>query len=343
MSKKILVTGGSGYIGSHTVVELIKQGYQPIIVDNLVNSDIDTLHRIEEISNSLPAFGEIDICDYQAFKEFAKKQGPIDGIIHFAALKAVGESVEKPGRYYKNNLVGLLNVLQLMEEENIPNMIFSSSCTVYGEPEKLPVSESTPVQAANSPYGNTKQIGEEIIRECLSANKILKCIALRYFNPIGAHPSGKLGELPLGRPNNLMPYITQTAIGLRDALSVFGGDYPTPDGSAIRDYIHVIDLAKAHIIALKRIMNADQKENYEVFNIGTGNGYSVLEVIRSFEKTSGQKLNYKIVDRREGDIIQIYAATDLAENELGWKPELGLDDMTSSAWEWEKNYRSKKK
>lgn len=341
MAKKILVTGGTGYIGSHTVVELINKGYSPVIIDNLSNSDAQSIERIEEITNSKPIFGQVDICDYSALKTFYQEEGPFEGIIHFAALKAVGESVKQPRKYYRNNLLGLLNIIQLMEEENIANLIFSSSCTVYGEPEKLPVSESTPIQTANSPYGNTKQVGEEIIRECLSANEALKCVSLRYFNPIGAHPSGKLGELPLGRPNNLMPFITQTAIGLRDSLSVFGGDYPTPDGSAIRDYIHVVDLAKAHIIALERLINEQQKEKYEVFNIGTGKGYSVLEVIQSFEKTTGEKLNYQIKDKREGDIIQIYASTDLASNDLGWKPIFGLDEMTSSAWKWEKNYRSK--
>jgi UDP-glucose 4-epimerase len=335
---KILVTGGLGYIGSHTVVELQQEGYEVVIIDNLSNSHLSVLDQIEKISGYKPLFEKFDLCNELATKDFFKRHSDVKGVIHFAAFKAVGESVKKPTLYYKNNLFSLINVLEAMTKYSIENMVFSSSCTVYGQPDKLPVSETAPIKKALSPYGNTKQISEEILFDsCLGTN--LKTILLRYFNPIGAHESACIGELPLGIPNNLVPFITQTAIGLRDQLSVFGGDYNTPDGTAIRDYIHVVDLAKAHVKALSRILKNDQEEQIETFNLGTGKGYSVLEVIRTFEKVSGNTLNYKIVDRREGDVEKVYAATKLANEKLGWKAQKTLDEMMSSAWKWEKELK----
>ena len=331
---KILVTGGTGYIGSHTVVELQQKGFDVIIVDNLSNSNINVLSSIEKITGIKPEFEEFDLIDRDKTADFFKRHNDIRGIIHFAAYKAVGESVEKPLMYYRNNLFSLVNILQGMKDNNIENFVFSSSCTVYGQPEELPVTEDAPVQKAESPYGNTKQISEEIITDTVKTTDI-KAIALRYFNPIGAHESAIIGELPIGIPNCLMPFITQTAIGIREQLRVFGGDYNTPDGTAIRDYIHVVDLAKAHVIAVDRMIKKKMKKDFEVFNLGTGNGFSVLEVIRSFEKVTGEELNYRIVNRRAGDIEQVWADTKFANDELGWKAEKDLDEMTLSAWKWE--------
>ncbi len=336
---KILVTGGVGFIGSHTVVELQNAGFQVVIIDNLSNSNIEVLDRIEKITGIRPEFEQFNLCEEQKVIEFFKKHSDIKAAIHFAASKAVGESVAKPLLYYKNNLLSLVNLLNTMLQFNISNFVFSSSCTVYGQPDILPVTEEAPIKKAESPYGNTKQIGEEIIYDTIVSNDSLKAICLRYFNPIGAHATSLIGEIPVGVPNNLMPFITQTAIGIRQQLKVYGNDYDTHDGTCIRDYIHVVDLAKAHVIAIKRLIDNKNKDNFKVFNVGTGIGYSVLDVIKSFEKMSGQKLNYQIVDRRAGDIVKIWAEPSLANNELGWKSELSLDDMTLSAWNWEKAYR----
>lgn len=333
---KILVTGGTGYIGSHTVVELQNKGYDVIIADNLSNSYKEVLDSIEAITGIRPEFEKLDLSETQRTNNFFDKHRDITGIIHFAAFKAVGESMENPLMYYHNNLVSLMNILHNMAVHGIQHIVFSSSCTVYGQPEKLPVAEDAPIQKAWSPYGNTKQISEEMIYDTLQADERLKGIALRYFNPIGAHETAKIGELPLGVPNNLVPFITQTAIGIREQLKVFGDDYNTPDGTAIRDYIHVVDLAKAHVVAVDRMITGKGKEQFEVFNLGTGNGYSVMEVIKSFEKVSGKKLNYKIVDRRPGDVEQVWADTAYANKELGWKAGKGLDEMMASAWKWEK-------
>lgn len=335
LQMKILVTGGLGYIGSHTVLELQTEGYEVIIVDNLSNTHPEVLDRIEKISGKRPLFYKLDLIDRIATDRFFENHGDIEGIIHFAAYKAVGESVQNPIMYYRNNLDSLINILDNMNIHNIPNLVFSSSCTVYGEPNTLPVTESESRKPALSPYGNTKQIAEDIIRDTVYASKNVKSIALRYFNPVGAHETALIGELPLGVPNNLMPFITQTAAGIREELSVFGDDYNTPDGTAIRDYIHVVDLAKAHVVAVKRMIENRGKKDYEIFNLGTGNGYSVLDVVKSFEKVSEQKLNYKIVDRREGDVEQIWADTSFANKELGWKAEKGLDEMTLSAWKYQ--------
>ncbi len=335
MKNKVLVTGGTGYIGSHTVVELINNNFEVYILDNLSNSNIQVLDGIEQITGTRPHFEKIDLVNKDAVVEFFKKNNGITSIIHFAASKAVGESVEKPLLYYKNNLVSLINLLECMSEFQVSNMVFSSSCTVYGQPEKLPVDESAPIQKPASPYGNTKRISEEIIQDTIEAVPSLKAIALRYFNPIGAHDSALIGELPLGIPNNLVPFVTQTAAGIRPQLKVFGNDYDTPDGSAVRDYIHVVDLAKAHLIALERLLENKTNNRYEYFNLGTGEGYSVLDVIKSFEKVSGQKLNYTITDRRAGDIEKIWANTDYSNRELGWKAEKGLDEMMLSAWKWQ--------
>lgn len=338
--QKVIVTGGMGYIGSHTIVELINAGYHPIIIDNLSNSDRSVLEGLEAITGVKVPFEEIDLSDSKSTAQIFSKHADAIGVIHFAALKAVGESVEQPIRYYKNNIGSLVNVLEAMANLKIENFIFSSSCTVYGQPEKLPVTELSPTQPAISPYGNTKQVGEEIIKEtCSTKSSELHTISLRYFNPIGAHNSALIGELPLGIPNNLLPYITQTAIGIREQLSVFGSDYNTPDGTAIRDYIHVVDLAEAHVVALTRLIQKQNKSNYEVFNLGTGQGNSVLEVIQSFEKTTGEKVNYKIVDRRPGDVEAVYADTTYAREELGWATKRNLDEMTASAWAWEKKLR----
>ena len=339
---KILVTGGTGYIGSHTVVELQAKGYEVVIVDNLSNSHLDVLDQIEKISGKRPHFEQFDLIDQQKTKDFFKRHADISGIIHFAAFKAVGESVQDPLMYYRNNLFSLVNILQNMKDQQIENLVFSSSCTVYGQPEKLPVAEDAPIQMAMSPYGNTKQISEEVIQDTAKVSDI-HAVLLRYFNPIGAHESALIGELPLGVPNNLVPFITQTAIGMRKQLSVFGEDYNTPDGTAIRDYIHVVDLAKAHVIAVDRMIHKNQKKQVEIFNLGTGNGFSVLEVINSFDKVSKQKLNYKIVDRRPGDVEKVFADTKFANDELGWKAEKTLDEMMLSAWNWELALKEKNK
>ena len=335
MKDKILVTGGTGYIGSHTAVELINSGYEVVIIDNLSNSREDVLEGIEKTSGTKPNFEKFDLCDFNLLDKFFQQHKNIKAIIHFAASKAVGESVEKPLLYYRNNLQSLTNILELMGKYDVPNIAFSSSCTVYGQPEKLPVTEKSPILPAESPYGNTKQISEEIIRDTLNSNGNLHAILLRYFNPVGAHESTAIGELPLGVPANLIPFITQTAAGLRKELSVFGSDYDTPDGTAIRDYIHVVDLARAHVIAVERMIQGKQKSNLETFNLGTGNGFSVLEVINAFESSTGVKLNYKIVDKRAGDIEKVWADTTFANEELGWKAELDLQSMMSSAWKWQ--------
>ncbi len=341
MQKRILVTGGTGYIGSHTVVELMNSGYEPILIDNLYNSRLSVLDGIEGITGKRPAFENFDLRDFEKLQECCRKYPGIEAIIHFAALKAVGESVEKPLDYYGNNLVSMINILRIMDEFKIPSLVFSSSCTVYGQPDALPVTELSPIKPANSPYGNTKQISEEIIRDTVAANSSLKAISLRYFNPVGAHPSALIGELPLGTPQNLVPFITQTVIGLREFLNVFGNDYDTPDGTGIRDYIYVVDLAKAHVVAIDRLVGGKNKKPYEVFNLGTGKGLSVLEVIHSFEKATGQKVNYVFKPRRPGDIASVYADTSLANNELGWKAEASIESTMQSAWNWEKHIRNK--
>ena len=339
---KILVTGGTGYIGSHTVVELQQQGFEVVIVDNLSNSQAQVVDAIAKITGTKPLLEVFDLVDRQKTADFFGRHKDIKGVIHFAAFKAVGESVEKPLLYYRNNLVSLMNILESMGENKVENLVFSSSCTVYGQPDELPVSEKAPIKKAESPYGNTKQISEEVIQDTLKSLP-LKAIALRYFNPIGAHESALIGELPLGVPNNLVPFITQTAIGIRQQLSVFGDDYNTPDGTAVRDYIHVVDLAQAHVVAVKRMIENRMKNNFEVFNLGTGNGCSVLEVIKSFEKVSGEKLNYKIVGRRAGDVEQVWADPSWSNEELGWKAKKSLDEMNASAWKWEKAYRGQEK
>jgi UDP-glucose 4-epimerase len=336
---KILVAGGLGFIGSHTVVELQNNGFDVLIVDNLSNSSNDVLDGITSITGIKPIFENIDLREKTAVQNLFKKHSDISGVIHFAASKAVGESVEKPLEYYENNISSLVYLLQ--ELQNLPeaHFIFSSSCTVYGQAEKMPIDENSPIQKALSPYGNTKQIGEEIITDTAKVTAI-SAILLRYFNPIGAHSSAAIGELPLGVPQNLVPFITQTAIGLRKELSVFGNDYPTPDGTCIRDYIHVVDLAKAHVVALQRLLNKKNIEKVEIFNLGSGVGSSVLEVIEAFEKVTNQKLSYKIVDRREGDVTMAYANTDRANAVLGWKTQLSLEDAIESAWKWELKIRS---
>jgi len=341
MKKKILVTGGTGYIGSHTTVELIEENFDVIIIDNLYNSEAVVVDRIEQITGIRPVLEIFDICIQDKLNEFFKKNKDIEAVIHFAAYKAVGESVHKPLEYYRNNLVSLIYLLDAMKKHGISNLVFSSSCTVYGQPNDLPVTENAPIQPAVSPYGNTKQIGEEIIRDTSASDQNVRAISLRYFNPIGAHPSALIGELPRGIPENLVPYITQTAYGLREELKVFGNDYDTPDGSCIRDYLHVVDLAKAHVVAVKRLIDQRNKKNYEVFNLGTGEGVSVLEAIKSFERVTGKKLNYKITGRRAGDIEKIWADPAFANNELGWKTLSTLDEAMRTAWEWEKYIRSK--
>ena len=336
---KIVVTGGLGFIGSHTVVELQNEGFDVIIIDNLSNSSIEVLDGIERITGKKPIFESIDLREKSAVQNFFKIHTDISGVIHFAASKAVGESVDNPLLYYENNISALIYVLQELTKLPAANFIFSSSCTVYGQAEKMPITEDAPIQTAMSPYGNTKQIGEEIITDT-SKVSALNAILLRYFNPIGSHQSAEIGELPLGVPQNLVPFITQTAMGLRKELSVYGNDYPTIDGTAVRDYFHVVDLAKAHVIALQRLLNKKNIDSVETFNLGTGKGSSVLEVIQSFEKVSGQKLNYKIVGRREGDITEAYANTDKANRILGWKAASSLDDSLASAWKWEQKIRS---
>ena len=336
---KILVTGGLGFIGSHTVVELQNEGFEVVIIDNLSNSSETVLEGIVTITGKKPVFENLDIREKAAVQNFFKKHNDIAGVIHFAASKAVGESVENPLLYYENNINSLVYLLQELQNKPSSNFIFSSSCTVYGQAEEMPITENAPIQVAMSPYGNTKQIGEEIIRDVAKVSTI-KAILLRYFNPIGAHPSAAIGELPIGVPQNLVPFTTQTGLGLRKELSVYGNDYPTPDGTAVRDYIHVVDLAKAHVIALKRLLENKNASSVETFNLGTGTGSSVLEVIQAFENVSGQKLPYKIVDRREGDVTSAYANTDKANTVLGWKAESTLEEAMASAWKWEQKIRS---
>lgn len=328
MKKKILVTGGLGYIGSHTIVELINEGYHPIVVDNLSNSYISVLDGLKKICNTDIEFHELDVRDTLALESIFEKN-KIDSVIHFAAYKAVGESVKEPLKYYNNNIGGLISLLQVMQNHQCNQLVFSSSCTVYGQPETLPVTENESIKKANSPYGNTKQIGEEILEE----NSWLKTISLRYFNPIGAHHSALIGELPIGIPNNLVPYITQTAAGIREALTIFGNTYNTPDGTCIRDYIHVVDLAKAHVKALNYF---NQYFHFETFNIGTGKGYSVKEIVDSFEKTNNLKLNVIWGDKREGDVEQVWADATKSNEILGWKAQLNLNDMLLSSWHWQK-------
>ncbi|MCQ2249956.1 MAG: UDP-glucose 4-epimerase GalE [Bacteroidales bacterium] len=334
--KKILVTGGTGFIGSHTTVELQQKGYEVIILDNLSNSQEDVIDNITKITGVRPTFGKIDVADRTQLFDFLAKHQGIESIIHFAASKAVGESVKEPLKYYRNNVNGVINILEAMKEFGISNLVFSSSCTVYGQPEVLPVTEQSPIQPALSPYGNTKQINEEIIRDFIKVNPELHAICLRYFNPVGAHPSSLIGELPLGVPANLIPFITQTAAGIRECLSIFGNDYDTPDGTCIRDYIDIVDLANAHIAAINRMEQGKQKTGVEFFNIGTGNGLSVLELVKTFEEATGQKLNYKIVGRREGDIEKVWADTSVANNELGWKAVVPISQTMLNAWNWQK-------
>lgn len=331
---KILVTGGAGYIGSHTVVELAEAGYEPIIVDNFSNSEESALDGIAAlVGREVPCY-RVDCTAAAALREVFEKEAGIAGVIHFAAYKAVGESVAQPLKYYHNNIGSLVALLQVMEEFKVNNLVFSSSCTVYGIPDKLPVTEQTPVQKANSPYGNTKKVCEEILTDLATSGSTIKSIALRYFNPIGAHPSAKIGELPLGVPNNLVPFITQTAAGIREQVTVFGDDYDTQDGTCVRDYIHVVDLAKAHVVAVDRLLQG-QAESMEVYNVGTGQGNTVLEAIQAFEKSTGEKLNYKIGPRRAGDVPKIYADVTKATEVLGFKTTSTLEEAMKSAWDWQ--------
>ncbi|MCL4116888.1 UNVERIFIED_CONTAM: hypothetical protein GTU68_013215 [Idotea baltica] len=336
---KILVTGGLGFIGSHTVVELQNEGFEVVIIDDCSNSTEKVLDGIVSITGKLPLFEKLDLKERDKVENFFKKHDDIEGVIHFAASKAVGESVEKPLLYYENNIGTLVYILKELSQKAKSSFIFSSSCTVYGQADEMPITEDAPVKVAESPYGNTKQMGEEIIADTCNVTPSLNAIALRYFNPMGAHPSVEIGELPVGVPQNLVPFITQTAMGMRKELSVFGDDYPTEDGTCVRDYIHVVDLAKAHVVALKRLLDGKNDSNYEVFNVGTGTGSTVLEVIKSFEKVSGQKLNYKIVARRAGDITTAYADTTKANTVLGWQAQSTLDQAMKSAWEWEQKIR----
>lgn len=341
MNRQILVTGGTGYIGSHTVVELQNSGYEVIIIDNLSNSNIHVLDGIEKITNKRPLFYQIDCNDKEALMKLFQEHKNIEGVIHFAASKAVGESVQKPLMYYRNNIVSLINLLELMPEFGVKGFVFSSSCTVYGQPDVLPVTEEAPIKPALSPYGNTKQINEEIITDAIYAGAPFKSIILRYFNPIGAHASAEIGELPIGVPQNLLPYVTQTAMGIRKELSVFGDDYNTPDGSCIRDYINVVDLAEAHVVAIDRMLNNVSEENIEIFNLGTGTGVSVLELINAFEQATGVKVPYKIAPRREGDIEQVWANPEKANKVLGWKTKISLEDTLSSAWKWQQRLKER--
>jgi UDP-glucose 4-epimerase len=336
---KIVVTGGLGFIGSHTVVELQNENFEVVVIDNLSNSSVEVLDGIERITGKKPIFEQIDLRDKAAVHSFFKKYDDVAGVIHFAASKAVGESVKEPLLYYENNIASLVYILQELQQKPEANFIFSSSCTVYGQAEVMPIAETTPIQPAMSPYGNTKQIGEEIITDVTKVSNI-NAILLRYFNPIGAHPSVEIGELPIGVPQNLVPFITQTGMGLRTALSVYGNDYPTVDGTCVRDYIHVVDLAKAHVIALQRLIDKKNADKLEIFNLGTGTGSSVLEVIHAFEKVSGQKLAYNIVERREGDVTSAYANTDKANTVLGWKTVSTLEEAMDSAWKWEQKVRN---
>lgn len=337
--KTVLISGGAGYIGSHTAVELLNAGYDVVIIDNLYNSEIEAIDGIIKICGKEVAFEQVDTCDKSALRKVFEKYS-FDSVIHFAAYKAVGESMAEPLMYYQNNLVSFMNILEFMKEFKRHNILFSSSATVYGEAKQLPVTESTPRQPATSPYGNTKQIAEDILRDCCHAYNDMYGVALRYFNPIGAHPSALIGELPRGVPNNLVPFITQTAAGIRKELSVFGNDYDTPDGTCLRDYIDVVDLAKAHVATINRMTGNKMSEKYEIFNIGTGKPISVLELIKTFEKVNNIKLPYKITSRRPGDVTAVWADTSLANNELGWKALRSLEETLKSAWEWEKHFRS---
>lgn len=334
----VLVAGGAGYIGSHTTVELINAGYDVVVVDNFSNSDASSLEGIAKITGVVPVFIEADCCDKEAMRRVFESY-EFDSVIHFAAFKAVGESVSMPDKYYRNNLLSFINILELMNEFGRGNVVFSSSATVYGDADTLPVTELTPRKPATSPYGNTKQMSEDILRDMVAAHEGLHGIALRYFNPIGAHPSAQIGELPRGVPNNLVPYITQTAAGIRESLSIFGDDYPTPDGSCLRDYIDIVDLARAHVVAIDRMVNGVQKDRYEVFNIGTGRPVSVFELVRGFESANNLKLNYKVAPRRAGDVTAVWADTTLANEELGWHAERELSDTLRAAWAWECNVR----
>lgn len=338
---KVFVTGGTGYIGSHTVVELQQNGFEVVIADNLCNSNIKVLDGIEQITGIRPEFEQIDLADAANVQDFFSWHQDIVAVIHFAALKAVGESVQKPLEYYRNNLNSLMNVIASMRVFGVKNLVFSSSCTVYGQADVLPVTEQTPRKQAESPYGNTKAMCEDIMRDVAKVEKEMNLLALRYFNPIGAHPSACIGELPNGVPNNLIPYLTQTVAGIREQLSVFGDDYNTPDGSAIRDYIDVVDLARAHVVAIRRLLDGKNATNYEYFNIGTGNGVSVLELIHAFERATGEKVNYKIVGRRAGDIEKVWADTTLANNELGWKAIVPIEETLANAWKWQKHLMDK--
>ncbi|MCH5219013.1 MAG: UDP-glucose 4-epimerase GalE [Muribaculaceae bacterium] len=342
MSKKrILVTGGTGYIGSHTVIELQQAGYEVIIIDNLSNSNIEVLDGIEAVTGTRPAFVKGDVTDVEVLRKLFETYPDIKGIINFAASKAVGESVEKPLLYYRNNLVSLLNLLELMPQYKVKGIVFSSSCTVYGEPDINPVTESTPFKTATSPYGNTKQISEEIITDTIKSGAPFKSVILRYFNPVGAHPSACVGELPNGVPQNLIPFLTQTAIGVRKQLSVFGDDYPTPDGSCIRDFIDVVDLARAHVMAVARIVDDKMDEPVEIFNLGTGRGVSVLELLHTFVNATGVDVPYVITERRAGDIIQVWANPEKANKVLGWKAEVPLEETMRNAWRWQLKLREK--
>lgn len=339
MGKRVvLVTGGAGYIGSHTTVELINAGYEVVIVDNFSNSDSSSLEGIERITGMKPTFVEADCCDKEALRRVFEEHD-FQSVIHFAAFKAVGESVEQPAKYYRNNMLSFINILELMAEYGRHNIVFSSSATVYGDADTLPVTELTPRKPATSPYGNTKQMAEDMLRDMVAATPELNGIALRYFNPIGAHPSANIGELPRGVPNNLVPYITQTAAGIRECLSIFGDDYATPDGSCLRDFIDIVDLARAHVVAIGRMVEGKNKERYEVFNVGTGRPVSVFELVNGFERANGLKLNYKVAPRRAGDVPAVWADTTLANEELGWKAERELDDTLRSAWAWERHVR----
>ena len=337
--QKILITGGTGYIGSHTAVEFIEAGYEVVIIDNLSNSHIEVMDGIEKIVGSRPKFQQVEMTDQEALRNFFSEEKDIRGVVHFAASKAVGESVEKPTEYYRNNLVSLLNLLDCTKEHGTEAVVFSSSCTVYGQPDTLPVTENTPIKPADSPYGNTKRVCEEILRDTINSGANLKVSALRYFNPVGAHPSAEIGEIPKGVPNNLVPFITQTAAGLRDKLMVFGNDYDTRDGTCIRDFIHVVDLARAHVAAYRKLLETDGDKVFQVYNLGTGNGNTVMELINAFEEATGVKVPYEFAPRRIGDIEKIYADSSVANEALGWKAELGTKEMMASAWKWETKYR----
>jgi len=339
MKKLVVVTGGTGFIGSHTTVELMEAGFEVLIIDDLSNSRIEVLDGIEKITGHRPMFEKFDLCDKGKVLECFQNHPGIAAIIHFAAHKAVPESLDKPLMYYENNLLSLINLLEAMKKHGVKYFVFSSSCTVYGHPDTLPVTETSPIKKATSPYGNTKQIAEDIIQDVVSAGDPLEAILLRYFNPIGAHPSALIGELPIGVPLNLVPFITQTAIGIREELKVFGDDYNTPDGSAIRDYINVVDLSRAHVVSIERLLEGKNKSSLETFNLGTGKGLSVLEINNTFEKSTGVKINYKTVGRREGDIEKVYADTTLANKELGWKAVIPLEETLRSAWKWEQYIR----